>query len=71
MGPPALRNWRQRLVAAAHSIRFRLLGLALAPLAIVLPLLVAMVATWGSQYFDRLLVTKVRPHPRHCRGIAG
>ncbi len=60
MGPPALRNWRQRLVAAAHSIRFRLLGLALAPLAIVLPLLVAMVATWGSQYFDRLLVTKVR-----------
>ena len=47
-------NWR------APSIRLRLLALALAPLAMVLPVLVAILASWGSEYFDRLMVTKVR-----------
>lgn len=44
----------------APSIRVRLLALALAPLALVLPVLVAILASWGSEYFDRLMVTKVR-----------
>lgn len=44
----------------APSIRVRLLALALAPLAMVLPVLVAILASWGSEYFDRLMVTKVR-----------
>lgn len=48
------RGWR------APSIRLRLLALALAPLAMVLPVLVAILASWGSEYFDRLMVTKVR-----------
>ena len=44
----------------APSIRLRLLALALAPLAMVLPVLVGILASWGSEYFDRLMVTKVR-----------
>lgn len=48
------RGWR------APSIRLRLLALALAPLAMVLPVLVGILASWGSEYFDRLMVTKVR-----------
>jgi len=43
-----------------RSIRTRLLLLALIPLGIVLPLLLAALAYWGGDYFDRLLVTKVR-----------
>lgn len=43
-----------------RSIRTRLLLLALLPLGIVLPVLVAVLAMEGGEYFDRLLVTKVR-----------
>jgi two-component system NtrC family sensor kinase len=43
-----------------RSIRVRLLLLALLPLGVVLPLLVAVLAIWGGEYFDRLLITKVR-----------
>ena len=43
-----------------RSIRVRLLLLALLPLGVVLPMLVAILALWGEDYFDRLLVTKVR-----------
>jgi len=43
-----------------RSIRTRLLLLALLPLGIVLPLLLAVLAIWGGDYFDRLLITKVR-----------
>ena len=43
-----------------RSIRVRLLLLALLPLGVVLPLLVAVLAIWGGDYFDRLLITKVR-----------
>jgi len=45
---------------ARRSLRTRLLLLALLPLGVVLPLLVAVLAWWGGDYFDRLLVTKVR-----------
>lgn len=43
-----------------RSIRVRLLLLALLPLGVVLPVLVAILASWGGNYFDQLLVTKVR-----------
>ena len=43
-----------------RSIRVRLLLLALLPLGVVLPLLVAVLAIWGGDYFDRLLSTKVQ-----------
>ena len=43
-----------------RSIRTRLLLLALIPLGVVLPLLLATLAYWGGNYFDRLLTTKVR-----------
>lgn len=43
-----------------RSIRTRLLLLALIPLGVVLPLSMAALAYWGGNYFDRLLVTKVR-----------
>lgn len=43
-----------------RSIRVRLLLLALLPLGVVLPLMLAGLAIWGGDYFDRLLITKVR-----------
>ena len=43
-----------------RSIRVRLLLLALLPLGVVLPLLVAVLAIWGGDYLDRLLSTKVQ-----------
>ena len=43
-----------------RSFRVRLLLLALLPLGVVLPLLLAVLAIWGGDYFDRLLTTKVR-----------
>lgn len=43
-----------------RSIRVRLLLLALLPLGVVLPLLLAVLALWGGDYLDRLLITKVR-----------
>lgn len=45
---------------ARRSIRVRLLLLALLPLGVVLPVLLGVLAIWGGEYFDRLLVTKVR-----------
>lgn len=43
-----------------RSIRTRLLLLALIPLGVVLPLMMAALAYWGGSYIDRLLTTKVR-----------
>ena len=43
-----------------HSIRVRLLLLALLPLGIVLPALLAILVVWGGDYVDRLLVARVR-----------
>lgn len=42
------------------SIRNKLLVLVLLPLAVVLPLLGVLLLAWGSEAFDRMLVTKVR-----------
>ncbi|MGE5946268.1 MAG: two-component sensor histidine kinase, partial [Betaproteobacteria bacterium] len=48
-GPPGQR-----------SIRVRLLLLALLPLGVVLPVLLAVLAIWGGDHIDRLLIAKVR-----------
>jgi signal transduction histidine kinase len=50
---PGLANGRR-------SIRTRLLLLALLPLGVVLPVLLAVLIIWGGDYLDRLLITKVR-----------
>ncbi len=42
------------------SIRNKLLALVLLPLVGVLPLLMVFLLWWGSEFFDRMLVTKVR-----------
>ncbi|MFZ2266265.1 MAG: cache domain-containing protein [Azonexus sp.] len=43
-----------------RSIRVRLLLLALVPLGLVLPLTISVLAYWGGDYFNQVLVTKVR-----------
>jgi signal transduction histidine kinase len=45
---------------AELSIRDKLLALVLLPLAVVLPLLGAVLIAWGNVAVDRLLITKVR-----------
>src|SRR3954469_21346822 len=45
---------------AAPSVRSKLLAMALLPLLVVLPLLVATLLIWGDVAYDRLLITKVR-----------
>ena len=42
------------------SLRFKLLALALLPLLIAVPILIAILSSWGAVYFDRLLIGKVR-----------
>ena len=56
LGPliPLWQPWRHM------SLRHRLLLLALLPLAVVLPVLLLILAVWGGDYFNRLLVTKVQ-----------
>ena len=50
-----------RLRARFHgSLRFKLLALALLPLGIVMPLLIAILASWSSVYYERLLIGKIR-----------
>lgn len=44
----------------ALSLRHKLLALVLLPLAVVLPLLGALLLWWGDEAIDRLLLTKVR-----------
>ena len=46
--------------SSRRSIRVRLLLLALLPLGVLLPLLLAVLAIRGGEYFDRLLIAKVR-----------
>ena len=57
--PIALReSWRERF---RHlPIRRKLLAMVLLPLAVVLPLLAAILLAWGNTAVDRLLITKVR-----------
>jgi two-component system NtrC family sensor kinase len=42
------------------SVRTKLLTLVLLPLAVVLPVLVAILAIWGGDAYDRLLIYKIR-----------
>jgi two-component system, NtrC family, sensor kinase len=43
-----------------QSVRHKLLAMALLPLAVVLPLLLAALLVWSGVVYDRLLITKVR-----------
>ena len=45
---------------AWRSVRHKLLAMALGPLLVVFPLLVAALMIWGNAAYDRLLITKVR-----------
>jgi two-component system NtrC family sensor kinase len=51
-----------------RSIRTRLLLLALLPLGVVLPLVLAVLAIGGGDYLDRLLITKVHADLAVARG---
>lgn len=57
---PGLGHLTPPAPSARHSIRTRLLLLALLPLSVVLPLILAALTYWGGDYFDRILKTKVR-----------
>ena len=59
-----LREWRW----ITHSIRNKLLAMALLPLLVVLPLLVGALIIWGNAAYDRLLITKVRSDLAVARG---
>lgn len=43
-----------------RSVRAKLLVLVLLPLVVVLPLLIAILALWGGDAYDRLLIYKIR-----------
>lgn len=47
------------LLARLRSVRVRLLALALLPTLIILPAVLALVVTWWTSQFDRLLISKV------------
>ena len=51
-----------------HSIRNKLLAMALLPLLVVLPLLLGALVIWGNAAYDRLLITKVRSDLAVARG---
>ena len=42
------------------SLRFKLLALALGPLLVAVPILIAILAGWAAVYYDRLLIAKVQ-----------
>lgn len=52
-----IRRFRNRFRASLH---FKLLALALIPLLIAIPVFIIIVTTWGTYYFDRLLIGKIR-----------
>ena len=54
-----------------HSIRNKLLAMALLPLLVVLPLLVGALLVWGNAAYDRLLITKVRSDLAVAHGYFG
>jgi two-component system NtrC family sensor kinase len=64
-GPAAAPRWIQR------SVRNKLLAMALAPLLVVLPLLVAALLVWGNAAYDQLLITKVRSDLAVAHGYFG
>ncbi len=51
-------GWRGRW--RFRSVRHKLLAMALGPLVVVFPLLVAALTVWSNATYDRLLITKVR-----------
>ena len=53
------------------SVRHKLMALALLPLVVVLPLLLAALVLWGNAAFDRLLITKVRSDLAVAHGYFG
>jgi len=59
---------RMTLSWPASSVRNKLLAMALLPLLVVLPLLVAALLIWGDVAYDRLLITKVRSDLAVARG---
>ena len=63
MTPLGLR-WRWQYL----SVRHKLMTLSLLPLVVILPLLLAALAIWGSSAYDRLLITKVRSDLAVARG---
>ncbi len=54
MNPRGLRRRWQQL-----SVRHKLMALALLPLALVLPLLMAALMLWGNAAYNQLLITKI------------
>ncbi len=65
--PAALQAWLAPRWLT-HSIRNKLLAMALLPLLVVLPLLVGALLLWGNAAYDRLLITKVRSDLAVARG---
>lgn len=55
----------------SRSIRNKLLAIALLPLLVVLPLLLAALLAWGAAAYDRLLITKVQSDLAVARGYFG
>ena len=47
------------LLGRLRSVRMRLLAIALLPTLIILPVVLAVVVTWWTRQFDRLLISKV------------
>ena len=67
--PGVSRLWGLREVHwIAHSVKNKLLAMALLPLLVVLPLLVGALVIWGNAAYDRLLITKVRSDLAVARG---
>jgi len=56
--PAAPPRWRETL-SRLRSVRVRLLAIALLPTLLILPAVLAVVVTWWTQQFDRLLISKV------------
>ena len=70
MIPRRPASWRPgwRWDWATLAIRHKLLTLALLPLLVVLPLLIAALVLWGNAVYDRLLITRVRSDLAVARG---
>ena len=66
MTSPPAQGERSRWIE--RSVRNKLLAMALAPLLVVLPLLVAALLIWGNAAYDQLLITKVRSDLAVARG---
>ena len=59
------RRWQQL------SVRHKLMVLALLPLVVVLPLLMAALMLWGNAAFNQLLITKIHSDLAVASGYFG